>query len=46
MRLSVKYEAPENCLLTYYVNPNGNNTEIHLFGSIPSKERKENGCLR
>lgn len=40
MRLSGKYEAPENCSLTYYANLNGNNTEIHLIGSIPSKELK------
>lgn len=40
MRLSGKYEVPENCSLTYYANLNGNNTEIHLIGSIPSKELK------
>ena len=40
MRLSGKYEAPENCSLTYYANLNGDNPEINLIGSIPSKELK------
>lgn len=40
MRLSGKYEASENCSLTYYANLNGDNPEIHLIGSIPSKELK------
>ena len=33
-------EAPENCSLTYYANLNGDNPEIHLIGSILSKELK------
>lgn len=35
MRFSVKYEAPENCSLTYYANLD-DKVEIHLIGSIPS----------
>lgn len=42
MRLSGKYEAPENCSLTYYANLNGDNPEIHLIGSIPSTLLKQN----
>lgn len=39
MRLSGKYEAPETCSLTYYANLD-DIMEIHLIGSIPSKELK------
>ena len=35
MRFSVKYEAPENCSLTYYANLD-DKVDIHLIGSIPS----------